>query len=261
MDRKKIYKFIATKCNWKSLVEIWNMKIKIRIGIALLLGCFIIAITFASMSVYHVSASDGGLNLPPSIVKIVVNNGTETFFNTSLFDVPSGYDVSNSTYPGWCIDATANMSLSPATHDVTLYSSLDPPNGTLMDQRWDMVNYILNHKKGGVTNIQNAIWYFVNFTDSSKVPPENETVTWEIINDALANGTGYVPALGQTVAVICNPVLLLPPPEPVQISVIEISNPIIPEFPLPAISLGLVSIVLLAVTVYKRKNRLVHARA
>jgi len=240
-------------------MEIWKMKTNIRIGIALFLGCFIVAITFASMSVYHVSASDGGLNLPPStIVKIEVRNGTETFFNTSLFDVPSGYDVSNSTYPGWCVDATAQMALSPATHDVILYSSLDPPNGTLKDQRWDMVNYILNHKKGEATNIQNAIWYFINFTDSSAVPPETETVTWEIINDTLANGTGYIPTFGQTVAVICNPVSLLPPPTPVQISIIEISNPVIPEFPLPAISLGLVSIVFLAVTVYKRKKQLVH---
>jgi len=241
-------------------MKIWKMKTNIRIGTSAFLGCLIIAITFASMSVYHVSASDGGLNLPlGTIVRIEVRNATESFFNTSLFDVPSGYDVSNSMYPGWCVDITAEMALSPATHDVVLYSSLDPPNGTLGDQRWDRVNYILNHKKGGATNIQNAIWYFVNFSNSSTVPPDTETVTWEIINDTLANGTGYIPTFGQTVAVICNPVSLLPPPSPVQINIIEIANPVIPEFPLPAISLCLVAIVLLAVTVYKRKNRLGHS--
>jgi len=229
-----------------------------KIGAVALLGCFAIAVVLASMPINHVSASDDGLNLPRStIVRIEVFNGTESYFNTLLTDVPSGYDVTNGTYPGWCVDTTVPMSRSPATHEAILYSSLDPPNGTLGDQRWDMVNYILNHKRGGLTNIQDAIWYFIDFSNASRVPPDTDAITWEIINDALANGTGYVPAFGQTVAVICVPVLLLPQPTPVQINIIEVTNPVIPEFPLPAVSLVFVSIVLLAVVVYKRKNRLI----
>jgi hypothetical protein len=230
-----------------------------KIGVVALLGCFAIAVVLASMPINHVSASDGGLNLPRSaIVRIEVFNGTESYFNTLLMDVPSGYDVTNGTYPGWCVDTAVLMSRSPATHDVILYSSLDPPNGTLGDQRWDTVNYILNHKRGGLANIQDAIWYFVDFSNASKVPPDTDTITWEIINDALANGTGYVPAFDQTVAVICVPVLLLPQPTPVQINIIEVMNPVIPEFPTPIISLFMASIVLLAVIVYKRRTLTMH---
>jgi hypothetical protein len=228
-----------------------------KIYIFALLGCLAVAVVLASIPIKHVSASDDGLNLPgSSIVRIEVFNGTESYFNTFLMDVPSGYDVTNGTYPGWCVDTEVLMSRSPATHDAILYSSLDPPNGTLGDQRWDMVNYILNHKRGGATDIQEAIWHFIDFSNASMVPPLSDIVTWEIINDTLANGTGYVPAFGQTVAVICVPVLLLPQPTPVQINIIEVTNPVIPEFPLPAASFMLVSIILLAVLVYRRRNRL-----
>lgn len=230
-----------------------------KVGVVALVGCFVIAAILVSMPICLVSASGVGLNLPRSqIVRIEVVNGTESYFNTSLMDVPSGYDVTNGTYPGRCVDTTTPMSRSPATHDVLLYSSLDPPNGTVADQRWDRVNYILNHKRGDITNIQRAIWYFVDFSNASEIPPATDTVAWEIINDTIANGTGYVPAFGQTVAVLCIPVLLLPQLNPVQINIIEVTNPIVPEFPLPAIPLVLASILLLAVVFYRRKNRLVH---
>jgi hypothetical protein len=228
-----------------------------KICVLALLGCYVFAVVLMSTFVNRVSASQDMLNLPgSSIVRIEVFNGTESYFNTLLTDVPSGYDVTNGTYQGWCVDTEVLMSRSPATHDVILYSSLDPPNGTLGDQKWDVVNYILNHKRGGATDIQDAIWYFIDFSNATKATPNNETVTGEIINDALANGTGYVPAFGQAVAVICVPVLLLPQPTPVQINIIEVTNPVIPEFPLPTVSFMLVAIVLLAMVVYKRKNRL-----
>jgi hypothetical protein len=230
---------------------------KTKISVVALLGCF--AVAFVLVSIIHVSASDSGLNLPRSaIIRIEVFNGTESYFNTLLMDVPSGYDVTNGTYPGWCVDTTVPMSRSPATHDVLLYSSLNPPNGTVADQRWDLVNYILNHKRGSAINIQDAIWYFIDFSNASMVPSLTDTITWEIINDTIANGTGYAPAFGQTIAVLCVPILLLPQPTPVQINIIEVTNPVIPEFPLPALSLVFVSIVLLAIMVRKKKNWLMH---
>jgi hypothetical protein len=199
---------------------------------------------------YSVRATDG-INVPPSnaIITIEVADGTSSYFLTTLTDVPSGYDVNNTAYPGWCIDVNAQMSRSPATHQVVLYSSLNPPDGTLKDQRWDFVNYILNHKQGTAGDIQAAIWNFIHFDNATETPPpSNQTVAWAIINDTLANGTGYIPAPGQTVAVICNPVIFLPL-NPVQISVIEVTVPIaVPEYPtiaitiltLTAISIGLI---------------------
>ena len=208
----------------------------------------IVFFALSSITVYSVRATDG-ISVPPSptMVTIEVVDGTSSYFLTTLTDVPSGYDVTNTTYLGWCIDVDAQMSRSPATHQVVLYSSLDPPNGTLKDQRWDIVNYILNHKQGTADDIQAAMWYFIHFDNETETPPTNQTIAWAIIDDALANGTGYIPAPGETVAVICNPVIFLPL-NPVQISIIEVTVPVIPEYPtiaitiltLTAISIGLI---------------------
>lgn len=208
----------------------------------------IVFFALSSITVYSVRATDG-ISVPPSptMVTIEVVDGTSSYFLTTLTEVPSGYDVTNTTYLGWCIDVDAQMSRSPATHQVVLYSSLDPPNGTLKDQRWDIVNYILNHKQGTADDIQAAMWYFIHFDDETETPPTNQTIAWAIIDDALANGTGYIPAPGETVAVICNPVIFLPL-NPVQISIIEVTVPVIPEYPtiaitiltLTAISIGLI---------------------
>jgi hypothetical protein len=205
-------------------------------------------LALSSITVYSVRATDG-ITVPPSttIITMEVVNGTSSYFLTTLIDVPSGYDVTNTTYPGWCIDVNAQMSRSPATHQVVLYSSLDPPDGALKDQRWDIVNYILNHKQGTAEDIQAAMWYFIHFDNETETPPTNQTVAWAIINDALVNGTGYMPTPGETVAVICNPVIFLPL-NPVQISIVEVTVPVIPEYPtiaitiftLTAISIGLI---------------------
>ena len=197
----------------------------------------IVFFALSSITVYSVRATDG-ISVPPSptMVTIEVVDGTSSYFLTTLTDVPSGYDVTNTTYLGWCIDVDAQMSRSPATHQVVLYSSLDPPNGTLKDQRWDIVNYILNHKQGTADDIQAAMWYFIHFDDETETPPTNQTIAWAIIDDALANGTGYIPAPGETVAVICNPVIFLPL-NPVQISIIEVTVPVIPEYPTIAITI------------------------
>lgn len=159
------------------------------------------------------------VTLPTVLVRMEVSNGTVSFFNTTLSNVPSGYIVTNGTYLGWCVDRTAEMARSPAIHTVRLYSSINPPGG-LANEKWDMVNYILNHEQGTAWDIQQAIWYFINL-DGNYTP--TSTVAWAIVNDALANGTGFIPPYGQLIAIICFPVVLLPQPTSVQVSIIEIN--------------------------------------
>ncbi len=216
----------------------------------------IVFFALCSITVYSVRATDG-ITVPPSptMVTIEVVDGTSSYFLTTLTDVPSGYDVTNTTYLGWCIDVDAQMSRSPATHQVVLYSSLDPPNGTLKDQRWDIVNYILNHKQGTADDIQAAMWYFIHFDDETETPPTNQTIAWAIIGDALANGTGYIPAPGETVAVICNPVIFLPL-NPVQISIIEVTVPVIPEYPTIAITILTLTAISIGLIYAKKTRRL-----
>lgn len=218
---------------------------------------FAILMAFSLILVNHVAATDGGLNLPSTPVVMEVSNGTASYFNTALSDVPSGYDVTNGTYLGWCIDTSTNMARSPATHEVTLYSSLNPP-GNLTSEKWGMVNYILNHKQGTAGDIQQAIWYFIDI-DGNYTP--TSPVAWTIVNDTLANGTSFVPAYGQIIAVICFPEVVLPGSPSVQVSIIELANPVIPEFPSLAIPLVFaLATTLSAVIVYRRKHPPTHTR-
>jgi hypothetical protein len=149
------------------------------------------------------STVHGALNLPSTTVNIEVRDSTQSYFNTTLSEVPSGYDVANSTYLGWSVDSGTPISHSPATHPVRLYSSLEPP-AQLANQSWGMVNYILNHKQGSMPDIQQAIWYFVDIVGNYT---PTRTLAWEIVNDTLQKGEGFIPTEDQTVAVICYPVI------------------------------------------------------
>jgi hypothetical protein len=211
---------------------------------------FAVLMTLLSILVSPVAAADDDLNLPSTIVRMEVSNGTVSYFETALSEVPSGYDVTNGTYVGWCVDQTAEMARSPATHAVKLYSSINPP-GELASEKWDMVNYILNHKQGDAEDIQQAIWFFIhmngNYTPTS-------TVAWTIVNDTLANGNGFFPEIGQMITVICYPRVLLPEPTDVQISIIEVTNTVIPEFPSFLVLPLFMIATLLAVMIHRRKK-------
>jgi hypothetical protein len=180
----------------------------------------VILIAFSSILVNHAAGIQGGVKLPPDLVTIEVSNGTESYFVTELRNVPSDYDVTNGTYLGWCVDIKTEMARSPATHEVTLYSSISPP-GELVNERWDLVNYILNNKRGVTEDIQQAIWYFVHLNDHYD---PTRPLAWVIINDAQANGNGFAPEIGQTLAIICYPIIMVPSQPAVQISIIEIAR-------------------------------------
>lgn len=183
---------------------------------------FVAVILLASpIYVKETLASDNLIKLPPDPVRMEAFNGTKTYFNTKLSDVPSGYTVLNGTYPGWCIDQLTVMARSPAQHSVLLYSSLNPPVN-LANESWSMVNYILNHKQGGMWDVQGAIWYFINMAGNYSPPSR---VSQAIIKDALANGAGFVPAETQLLAVICYPKTVVPARNDTQISIIEVTIP------------------------------------
>jgi len=140
------------------------------------------------------------LNLPEEPVTMVVYDGTPiSYFLITLSNVPAGYDVTNGTYFGWCIEEYIFLTLGEE-YTVSLYSSYDPDlPAYLQDDDWDMVNYILNHKQGDAIAIQQAIWYFVN---GGNMPssPEGQAM----VNDAKNNGEGFIPEPGQVIAVICD---------------------------------------------------------
>jgi hypothetical protein len=184
----------------------------------------LLMITIMAVAILIVTAPMGAatttLNLPSTLVNVTVFDSTESHFNTTLSNVPQGYDVTNNTYLGWCIDASTIMTRNE-TFEAMLYSTLSPPSGNWSTARWDMVNYILNHKQGIANDTQEAIWYFINNTtnfNQTLTPAANATV-----EDALANGNGFIPGPGQTVAAIVFPQIILPGSGPFQDSIIEVS--------------------------------------
>jgi len=170
--------------------------------------------------------ADGSLNLPSAPVNVIVHNDTTSYFVTTLSNVPGGYDVTNTAYFGWCIDYSVLMARNE-TFQANLYSSLNPPAGNFSSVQWDMVNYILNSPiasaTGNFTETQDCIWNFVNNTSSyTHTLDSNESL---IVQDALANGTGFVPAPGQSVAVIVFPLYAQVGLETFQDSIIDVPMP------------------------------------
>jgi hypothetical protein len=202
------------------------------------IGLTVVLLVLPVLMVSVVAAED--LNLPSTMVTIEVSDGVESYFDTLLCNVPSGFDVENGTCAGWCVDVRTPMARSPAKHEILLYSSINPP-GELAAEKWDMVNYILNHKQGNAQDVQQAIWYFVHM-DGGYTP--TRTVAWAIVNDTLANGEGFMPVYGEAVGVICYPAIMFPSEE-VQISIIEVTCPVIPELQPTGIAL----LLLMATTV------------
>src|SRR4030042_1249947 len=117
-----------------------NSKMSSVIGLILIVAVSLILVG-------NEAAADCGLNLPSTTVTIEVWNGTESYYETLLSSVPSGYDVANRTYLGWCVDRRCVVPRSAATHQVTLFSSCNPPSD-LAGQKGDMVNYLLKHRQG-----------------------------------------------------------------------------------------------------------------
>jgi hypothetical protein len=177
----------------------------------------IIAIVMLSSPLFAsaVLASASWPKLPSNTVQLSVVDGTDSYFISTLSGVPGGFDVYNGEYAGWCVDM--RWGRLAGDYDVLLYSSLAPPV-SLQSQRWDIVNYILNHKQGLMMDVQRAIWYFVKMDGVgwwSGASPSAASLA--MVANALANGNNYVPGPNDVLAIICYPTK-----QYTQISIIEL---------------------------------------
>jgi len=143
-------------------------------------------------------------------------------FITTFSGLGSGYAVTNGIgYLTWCADVNANFSPS---EDLTFYSSYDtahiPANG--QSPNWDKVNWLLNHKPQPTGNTYAEQLFYIGITQEviyrlldGQYHLTDETPQlaalgfgdWQPIADSLYNtamtaGAGFVPAGGQTIAVL-----------------------------------------------------------
>ena len=146
-----------------------------------------------------------GLNLPDVAVDLVISAGSTSYLTATLSNVPAGYDVTNGAYLAWCLDddhyiyySTTYSAILRSSYNPTIYG-YDPdwsPNA------FDYVNYLINtydQTGGGLGNLQRAIWYFVDGIDYASLPAGAKAM----VDDALANGSGYEVPSGGWELVIC----------------------------------------------------------
>jgi len=156
---------------------------------------------------------DPALPLPTYTVQMRVNlDGGESQFAVELKGVPSGFDVWNETWLGWCGERGIKIPYG-IWFDVTLVSSQDPnlPE-RFKNSGWHKVNYLLNHKHmkigegAGSTfvDVQIAAWYLLGqWTDKNgnvKTLPSQAQV---LVDEANENAGSWQPAKGDWIAVIC----------------------------------------------------------
>jgi hypothetical protein len=146
----------------------------------------------------------GLLNLPDYPVSAQQDwlaGGTGGTVDVTLSGVGTGFDVSNSTYPGWCIEDNGAANFPPGTL-VTLFDSTGDSSSWPVSYQtvpWDQVNYLLNHQSGTPEEVQAALWLLAwGSSDTFPVTPAAQAM----YDAAVANGTGFDPVSGQTVAVM-----------------------------------------------------------
>ena len=153
------------------------------------------------LSVMSISAM-GSLpvvELPPTelLVTMRATDGVNSWFNMEISDIPPGYDITNGTYPGWCIQESIRMTRG-VNHTVRLYSSYDPNMPEeYRSENWSKINYVLNHKQGGRDSIQKVIWYYISL-DSYPSDPDAQAM----IADAEQNDSGFIPQSGEILAIL-----------------------------------------------------------
>ena len=160
-----------------------------------------------------VAFAAGLLRLPSEPVTVVHGDwlaGTQgSTLDIDLLDVPSGYDVTNGTYVGWCLED--NFLPDPPDYDPYLLvdSTDDPVNfpspcENYADIPWDLVNYLLNHKPASATawDVQLALWEIAG-TESGIYDPL-PGLAQLMVDETNTLGPGFAPGIGDVVAVaIC----------------------------------------------------------
>jgi len=155
------------------------------------------------------------VNLPTGYVTMHGHYpGASSYWDIDLSGVPTGYDVWDGKWRGWCAEQFVYM-YPEHDYQVTLWSTCDPllPGRCGAPADWAYVNYLLNHKASGATTLQieQAIWYLMHNGDYPSDP-----VAKAMVDDALANGQGWLPRHGDWIAVV------MESPSDVQLCFIEV---------------------------------------
>jgi hypothetical protein len=92
------------------------------------------------------------------------------------------------TYQAWC-----GASPYDGVRDQTFTTASQPP---LPSTVWSRINYVLNHKKGSVMEVQEAIWTLLGTVTVAELNSMQHVNAVAMAAEAIANGDNYVPPPG-----------------------------------------------------------------
>jgi hypothetical protein len=178
--------------NKKCEVDVEMKKLILPIGICLLMICSVLTIT---------GAAQPTIRVPDTYVTMRTVYASQSWFIMTLSNVPTGFDIVNGDYPGWCVEVATNMT-PDVNHKVMLYSSYDSDMPSTFDSpNWDKINYIINNKEGHQRQaIQEVVWFFI----CNDPLPKNNSDAQELAAEANESGTGFIPTFGQNIAILAD---------------------------------------------------------
>jgi len=201
---------------------------KVRLGILMIIALL------ALVSV--VAADQATIHFYPNDINKKVYWDVDVISGSALLPVANDY-------AGWCADMV--VSIGEGTHTFEVYSSLDPSSlpDTIVDQNWDKINWVINHKNGADwKTVQAVIWHYLGKSQPyhSSIDGWSENKYNELITDADNYGAGFVPFCNQKYAVI----LYKSGYQPIFVEVDMPDNcnnpPPVPEFPSIVLPAGMI---------------------
>lgn len=181
----------------------------------------ITAVLLFSGTLIGVYAGVPNISLPGEPVTMTVSDGSVSYFDIYLTNVPEGFDVTNGYYVGWCADRSVKMPRDEQLV-VRLWNSYDPMLPyPLREKNWSKVNYILNHKDDATKiEIQGAIWFLLN--DYPAEISLLSTKAQDLVNSA--DGL-FVPKAGEWIAILAEPLQMKAYPWPFQFAFLQVRLP------------------------------------
>jgi|TARA_R110000764_G_scaffold240105_1_gene343065 hypothetical protein len=162
-------------------------------------------------------------------------NASGAYFDLAINDTELA-----GNYDAWCMDFDTSLNESQC-FEGNVYSSYDvlPESGIEQPENFDMINWILNQNFVGQEStvggtytygdVQYAMWVLIdaltiNCATCSNLDPWDIARAQEIIDQAMANGDGYEPGIGDQLGVV-----LIPTDSSVQSVIISIPMECEPE--------------------------------
>jgi hypothetical protein len=176
---------------------------------------------------------------------------TPAYFSVTFGGLPGGYSITNRTYLGWCADLFGDF--SPTETYTLLNTYLTLPTDSISN--WSAVNWLLNHKPTlsdpKITRdvIQQVIWELLDGGESAHycctlsnpfrpVYVGYETVIHNLYVQALTNGAGFVPQVGQVMAVLMRVDGIFVSQDLYQDNIVEVVVPPAPTGPFTTVTQG-----------------------